>query len=322
MKDRGLDFVDMFTVKAGYGYGVSAGTSGLVFYVSAGASWERRIGFIGRDFVDEKVIVLGLPVINIVGPSLALEKSSAFPTTTNTPSFDGLGEVIEGTVIICCLPFSSGVEIVDWDGKWVVRNCGILGLDVSTDLWGTVGDYWRSEDSDRFLDLTVHASVGIGIELGLSLVEMADFLSGWFGLDIKQDDEATDIARKKRYEDEVERLLNEFKNEQDPGKREEMLWENTRKNRRKYMKTLIYALLNDPAGGVRREAAHCLSATGDKKAIEPLKQAYFEDSNSSVRRAARKALYEFRIDPEKVEEESESEEEEKPPVEKGDKETS
>ena len=73
LRNRGNDFADIFTVKAGYGPGFHSGVSlfGLL-KVFSGASTTHRAGFEGRNFVRDDYAVIGSPIYNIFVPIVSI----------------------------------------------------------------------------------------------------------------------------------------------------------------------------------------------------------------------------------------------------------
>ena len=190
MKDRALDFADIWTCKVGYGgpISVSAYPSGL-FYGAAGISIQRNIGFIGRDMISEKATVYGVPFLNIGLPIVGLVKG--FSGNKGAPLISSSMSVLSLVAI-----FSTGYETREdlsvWDtelGEDAKEKSGaLLGLNL-------LGYYGLFQDekvppytNKRFFDIKANLCLGFTLEFGFNLYELSDFLLGWTKIDIANDD--------------------------------------------------------------------------------------------------------------------------------------
>lgn len=204
-KDRGLDFADMFSAKAGYGKGIGCGVSVFgIFNAEVGYCEAERWGFTGRYAVKDKQKVMGMPLINfspfiISGMVLAGYSGHGVDFWACPASF------IE-------LP-STGLEEVTRDFK--TRNAevdvyfGLLGINICSIVGTSGGGSGKGADflpdvkhlegalfATHYYDLRVHLAFGftsegpdgVALEVGFSPVEFADFLLGWFCIDMAGDD--------------------------------------------------------------------------------------------------------------------------------------
>ncbi|MHC4663014.1 MAG: ankyrin repeat domain-containing protein [Planctomycetota bacterium] len=180
MKDRGNDFIDIFTCKVGYGGPFSASVNAFgALHASAGVSWERLYGYEGRNFVADNSGCIGLPLVNIGAP--------IFGILTWGDSW--FGEHSEEMVFFG--PFSTGFR---WHEKEMKgEDCdysyfGVAGLNGCMFFDEMSGRNKGIPWSSRYCDITVTVCAGFALELGISPYELADFFLGWLGEDISNDD--------------------------------------------------------------------------------------------------------------------------------------
>lgn len=190
--DRGNDFADIFTGKVGLGFGIHTSVSvfGLVS-THIGISKTYRIGYDGREYVEEDHTVLGTPVFNlfVVPVSLARgdyrkynNKPLGFASAVITLLTPGAEKIHKNPgkrldYLDTLFEFSTAdVEL------WLYGYGQYLGLNppVENPLSRGVRDY----------DLKVSQTFFIAsYEVGFNPVEFADFILGFFLIDIMGDDE-------------------------------------------------------------------------------------------------------------------------------------
>ncbi|MHC4662080.1 MAG: hypothetical protein ACYS8W_10365 [Planctomycetota bacterium] len=193
MKQRGLDFADIFTGKLIYGLGTHADVNvlGLV-YVAAGGTKGKSLGFEGRYYVEEDWLVLGVPAFQGAVPCF----------------FASIGGLIIGcpaTIISFGMPGYKRTEYTLGDEKapginWLKNVTGstchlrrvylsALGANVEfpdPDLYSQ-----NPPPDGRFYhynDISLSFSLFGGFEVGISPLEFVDFLAGVFTLDPLNDD--------------------------------------------------------------------------------------------------------------------------------------
>jgi hypothetical protein len=149
-KDRGNDFVDIFSMSFYFGLGVVANVRATQF-LQAGGLWFNgsRVGFIGREYGSwaQSSMELGFPGMYIRDIQMKPQGGNAKVVNTARGQswiFHLLGDEDK--------PFDSG-----YDRKvWQVGATGVAGL--------------------------------VGIDFSVNLEELLDFLLGWFSMDISRDD--------------------------------------------------------------------------------------------------------------------------------------
>jgi len=195
LANRALDFVDIFSVKVGGGFGVSSGVDFCgVFSVYAGFSKVRRSGFEGRSkwVKREEHVVLGPPFHTIAVPILSLIRGD----------IDKYDNPVLGTLCwILTILYPGGDKIypsreIDEDAS-ILESFGAFStadLELALYQWGAFFGFNDEEDDplDRGLrayDLRVHVCVFLSIEIGVNPLEALDFALGWLGIDVMGDDE-------------------------------------------------------------------------------------------------------------------------------------
>ncbi|GEM_PF-1923079 len=190
-KNRALDFADIFTAKVGGGFGISAGVNlGGIFSAYTGVSKSHRIGFEGRKAVEDTHTVLGPPFYTLVVPVASLVRGD-FDRYNNRPLglfcvllsilYPGDEKIHRNPNKYLSLA-ASFAEFSSADYElWLYKIGAFLGLneDVDDPLSGGWRDY----------DIRIHICFFVSLEVGFNPIELADFLLGWFGLDIMGDDE-------------------------------------------------------------------------------------------------------------------------------------
>lgn len=156
MRDRGNDLADCFMARMGTSYGFGLRTQVTDFFrVSAGFGTyeEDWVGYLGRDSLDYcwKVYWAGLP-LSIAG--LCTDVRWSIPCEFLEPSLLG------------------------------VNFAEFCWRDKPYPAWTATHRYMRETFFVEF-----GATLGlVGFDVGFNPVEFADFLLGWFGLDIATDD--------------------------------------------------------------------------------------------------------------------------------------
>lgn len=189
-QNRALDFADCFRADVGYGIGLDARVRFTdAFSLGVGASYTHKFGFIGR-FVsafDEEH--LGIPATNIAvilgyGPCggginglegccfcAAFWQNLVRTYTPESPSRNVQDEIGYGTYIFFPV---GGLKILPGKMKSVEMH----------------------SDALSYFDIEAGGTAGfIGASFGFSPGEFVDFLLGWFGLDIGEDDKKPDMTR-------------------------------------------------------------------------------------------------------------------------------
>lgn len=200
-RDRWLDFADCFKGDVGYGFGAGAHVRVTdVFSLGAGGGYMWKHGFKGRRVGQWNDILLGWPVANVIFAFDVMPELYGGGSTFGSNGSD----VLFG--IILCIPMNNA-SIGRWpeetgnnpecnrDGffKGGFSNHSILGLNVLALEREYPGepvnpDKYRCPPIEAF-DIEVGAMLGLAaVHVGFSPGQFADFLLGWFGLDIAGDD--------------------------------------------------------------------------------------------------------------------------------------
>lgn len=190
LRDRGLDFVDIFTFKAGSGFGVSTGVNLFgVFGAYTGISKTCRAGIEGRRFLKDEHSVLGPPLYTVIVPTVSVIRGDY-----NRYSNPTLGVISVALSIVYpgdekihrnperIKPFIESIaEFSTADFELFLYKIGaLLGLNepVEDPLSGGLRD----------LDFRVSFCFFIEFEFGFNPVELLDFILGLFNIDIMGDD--------------------------------------------------------------------------------------------------------------------------------------
>jgi len=196
IKDRGLDLVDIFTLKAGSGLGISTGVNifGLLGAYT-GVSKTVRAGVEGRHFVKDEHSVLGPPFYTLLVPVVSIARAD-YKRYDNIP----LGIVSIFLSIIYpgdekihrnpdkITPFIDSIaefSTADFE-LWLYKVGAFFGLNEPVEDPLSAG--WRD------YDFRVSICFFIEFEVGFSPVELLDFLLGIFTIDIMGDD--VEVERK------------------------------------------------------------------------------------------------------------------------------
>lgn len=202
--DRGNDFVDIFTLKAGGGLGIHSGFNlGGLINVCAGISKTFRAGFEGRRYVREEHILMGAPFYNFIVPVVSIFRGDFM--RYDNPAL--------GTVSVVMSVFSTGADKIYTNPKKpmpLIHGFGQFSS-ADTELWFySWGQYLGLNEPVenplsrgwRDYDLRVYACFFVAVEAGINPVELLDFLVGLVGFDIMDDDnfmkERLEKVREKR----------------------------------------------------------------------------------------------------------------------------
>ena len=148
--DRGRDFLDMFTLNAGYGYGASARVR-ISNLISTGFGYSKldKAGMRGRNFGKWSETYIGFGIMdNFEQNGMPARLQHPNPRTFET-----------GLIIPFCSPAS-------------------------------IGDSWHEYDELGWGDVEISATLGFaGLTAGINVIEVFDFALSVFLLDILGDDE-------------------------------------------------------------------------------------------------------------------------------------
>lgn len=173
MRDRGHDFADCFTVRAGlaYGFGVRAQVTNY-FGASAGFSLDiKKYGFFGRERVKVEGGWGGIPILNAVLLSMYLSPGKHGPPPLSP----------------FLVPFFTDFRFYE-DGP-LLCSLKVFGFDLGKNGFPARKTVPPPFLRERFF-IEVGATLGaVGLDLGFNPVEFLDFLLGWFTADITDDDE-------------------------------------------------------------------------------------------------------------------------------------
>jgi len=183
MKDRGNDFADCFTARAGLCYGL--GIRGQVTnYVSAavGGSYDSdKIGFWGRKPVRLKGVWVGLPAVSVAMMYAIIE--------------DQLIENVDQFYFACALSTlgAAFTDMRDYPGQHPPPSVSVLGINflsiATPDEWEQVNKRPSTPFLREMFFIEAGATLGVvGFDFGFNPVEFFDFLLGWTTLDITGDD--------------------------------------------------------------------------------------------------------------------------------------
>lgn len=180
-KDRGNDFLDCFNLDAGYGYGLDARVRvGHSVSFCVGGSNVHKYGMRGRHFGEWRDIRIGYPV------------SAFFAIAPCPASSSSSGEVCTQVLMALLggIHFEENGEGLGPGGKG-----GAAGGYDSVNFWILSLRQTRLENAweeFRVLDVEAGCTLGfVGVNVGFSLGHFADFVLGWFTLDVASDDTAT-----------------------------------------------------------------------------------------------------------------------------------
>jgi hypothetical protein len=163
-KDRANDFADVFTFRAGVVYGLSARVQVTDYFgTGAGAGVGKKYGFIGRDFVARRERYFGIPLgslMYLLKDDIKLPGCLAAALPWETLSIKGgrptLKAGCEDNLERVLIPFH------------MEKRRHIFPADCRVEAGFTLG--------------------AIGFDVGLNPIELADFLTGFFGMDFAEDD--------------------------------------------------------------------------------------------------------------------------------------
>ncbi len=182
LEDRGNDFADCFRGSVGIGLGAQAHAQVGPFIAGAGVWNGSCAGHLGRHGgVLYEGTYLGVPLTNIAFPILIAV----------TPSYITKASSAEKTSFVILAPLGLlGTSAVfrKLEGEGEDRqefSLSLCALDVGAFLQAEPD---RLEDWRDLFWITVSAHAFVGFEVGFNLAEFADFLMGWFGIDLCGDD--------------------------------------------------------------------------------------------------------------------------------------
>jgi len=175
MRDRALDFADCFRADIGVGLGADVHVLCTDYFsTGVGASHVRKAGFKGRHTGTWADWHFGFPVFSLIGIFSPSDEFHPFFTDR----------------------FRSGLE-----GHWSRENEGKYGAstmmffftkvsrDIDEKLRKKITVEGYTKEYIKSFDIEVGATLGLmGCRVGFSFGQFVDFLSGWFGADLGNDD--------------------------------------------------------------------------------------------------------------------------------------
>jgi hypothetical protein len=194
-KDRALDFVDCFKVDAGYGSGIAVYAKATELF-STGFGWGImwKYGLKGRNIGHWNDIHLGWPAsIFTVAPYLdnneEIESCDAFlEYGLNVVSAAFIGVLPESYSKAhekpCKSPYRQ-YQIIN--GGYFALSAIVINTDYFMPPDGKFNNYRPRPITAFDIEAGVFAGF-VGVHVGVSPGQLADFLLGWFGVDIAGDD--------------------------------------------------------------------------------------------------------------------------------------
>jgi hypothetical protein len=180
MKDRGNDLADCFTVRVGisYGLGVRAQVTNYLSASVGGAVDKKKIGYFMRDSVDYDGHWIGIPVLQLViTPFVAAFTAAGGP--------EGRSDASTMQIIGITAYYLLSTDIRVCKTGDIPQNQSVLLVNPDF-LWNDCLHYHRFTEK-CFIELG--ATLGaVGFDIGFNPVEFADFLLGWFAIDMTGDD--------------------------------------------------------------------------------------------------------------------------------------
>jgi len=184
MRDRGNDLADCFTVRVGRGYGLGARFQVTNYFGAAvGFSQERKVGYFGREPVEVRGFWAGIPAPQIVSaaPFLAVPSSAMSKKEQYFTPFEWLKMWFTMMLTTEWASYEKGL-ITESD-----RFLGVNLAEFTEPGWLDPPPPFIREK--LFIEVGV-ALFAVGFDIGFNPAEFADFLLGWFSLDIAGDDAA------------------------------------------------------------------------------------------------------------------------------------
>ena len=195
MRDRGNDFADCFTLRAGWEYGLAVRTQASDYIVvSAGASYtSRKAGYFGRTPVEVwSCWRIGVPVFQILLPFALVACPLAGLTGAFLPEKADMEWYEPFEFLLIPLVSDLMVDVrrcPNQRSSIVGLNVGAIGLAETAEEGMLI--HWKKEQPcirKRFF-IEFGATLGVvGFDFGFNPVEFMDFLLGWTTLDITGDD--------------------------------------------------------------------------------------------------------------------------------------
>ncbi len=207
-RDRWLDFADCFKGDVGYGFGAGAHVRAMeLISVGAGGGYMWKHGFKGRYAGEWNDILLGWPVANVIFAFDVMPEMFGGGTTIGNDGSD----IVFG--IILCIPMNNASigRLPEETGsdpecsrgeffKGGFSTHSIFGLNILALEREYPGAPERHPGKYRcppveMFDIEAGVMAGlVGVHIGFSPGQFADFLLGWFGLYIAGDDTRSDTA--------------------------------------------------------------------------------------------------------------------------------
>jgi hypothetical protein len=183
IKDRALDFVDCFHCDAGVGFGLEAHFIATdAFSYCIGTAYPTKYGFIGRYVGTWKDEYHGFPICNYD----IWYNNVHYTYIINNKWVDG--PTLNWSCLLLPFPIVSTMLLFekDNDRNFVVYS-SILAINVFKGVNDTTDlSFFDLLDAFRFeAGVTM---VYFGAAIGFNGGQFADFLLGWFGIDIADDD--------------------------------------------------------------------------------------------------------------------------------------
>ena len=182
MKDRGNDLADCFTVRVGRGCGLGARFQVTNYFGAAvGFSQERKIGYFGREPVEVRGFWAGIPAPQIVSvvPFLAAPFSAFSREERYFTPLEWLKTWF--TMVLT-------TEWASYERGLITESERFLGVNLAE----FTEPGWL-DPPPPFIGEKLFIEVGaalfaVGFDIGFNPAEFADFLLGWFSLDLAGDD--------------------------------------------------------------------------------------------------------------------------------------
>jgi hypothetical protein len=182
MKDRGNDLADCFTLRVGRGYGLGARFQ-VTNYLGAavGFSQERKVGYFGREPVEVRGFWSGIPVPQIVSamPLLAVPFSALSRKEQYFTPLEWLKMWFKMVLT---------TEWASYEKGLITESERFLGVNLAE----FTEPGWL-DPPPPFIREKLFIEVGaalfaFGFDVGFNPAEFADFLLGWFSIDLASDD--------------------------------------------------------------------------------------------------------------------------------------
>jgi len=182
MKDRGNDLADCFTVRVGRGCGFGARFQVTNYFGAAvGFSQERKVGYFGREPVEVRGFWAGIPAPQIVSvvPFLAAPFSAVSRE-------EGYFTPLEWLKMWFTMVLTT--EWASYEKGLITESERFLGVNLAE----FTESGWL-DPPPPFIREKLFIEVGaalfaFGFDIGFNPAEFADFLLGWFSLDLAGDD--------------------------------------------------------------------------------------------------------------------------------------